>query len=90
MLNPRAGDRACAVSEQAVQRLEESGQLALVSTEEILWRHGRSLAAAGRDGAHAYLDRARAELRRKADSLADQPDRLRFLQATPVARDLNG
>lgn len=81
---------ACTVSTQAVQRLEESGQIALVSTEEILWRHGRSLAAAGKDGADAYLDRARAELRRKAGSLEDQADRTRFLQATPVARDLNG
>jgi hypothetical protein len=81
-------EEACTASTAAVQRLEASAHLALVRTEEVLWRHGRCLAAAGRDGADEYLEKARAEVRRKAESLERAEDRRRLLEVTPVARAL--
>lgn len=80
---------ACVESTAAVDVLEASGDLPIVRTEEVLWRHACCLAAAGRAEAEAYFEKARAVVERKAASLEDDEARRRFLTTTPVARTLD-
>lgn len=75
-------------STTAVDALEASGDLPIVRTEEVLWRHARCLAAAGQPDADAYFEKARAVVERKAASLENEEARQRLLATTPVARAL--
>jgi tetratricopeptide (TPR) repeat protein len=81
-------DEACERNREAVEALEKSGDLPIVRTEEVLWRHARCLDAAGREGGDTYREKSRAVIERKAASLTSEHDRRRLLTATPVARAL--
>lgn len=77
---------ACKASAVAVKLLETSGDLPIVRTEEVFWRHARCLAAADQPGAEAYFQKAGSAVGRKAASIEDDEDRQRLLAVTPVAQ----
>lgn len=81
--------QAMAFSEQAVDRLRSLGwQVPAVCVEEVLYRHSRIQRALGDDsGAREFVDRAAAEVRRKAASL-DGEAHDRFLQDVPLNRSI--
>lgn len=77
---------ALAASGEAVRLLEEAGALPTVRREEVWFTHHRALVAAGRtDQAEGWLERARAEIGRKAASLPER-DRGRFFRDVPLNR----
>jgi tetratricopeptide (TPR) repeat protein len=82
-------DDAVAASERAVSILDERGDLPVVRTEEVLYRHARCLEAAGRPGdAAAFRKRAAAVVERKARSLGSDEAGARFRALNPTARAL--
>jgi hypothetical protein len=76
-------------SEHAVKLLEAAGELPILRSEEVYWRHSRCLALAGKSGADIYAQKARAIVQRKAASLEDDELGQRLLSSTPVARALS-
>ncbi|MEU9342042.1 AAA family ATPase [Streptomyces sp. NPDC048278] len=65
--------------------LEERGAMPALRTEEVLYDVSRALVADGADEEAAdLLERARAEVRRKADSIGDPRRRAHFLNAVPL------
>ncbi|MGW9193078.1 AAA family ATPase [Micromonospora chersina] len=84
-----APQQAMAFSEQAVDRIRDAGwQVPAVSVEEVLYRHSRIQRALGDEsGARELIDRAAAEVRRKAGSL-DGEARSQFLQQVPLNRSI--
>ncbi|GGN37094.1 hypothetical protein GCM10011578_081020 [Streptomyces fuscichromogenes] len=85
------GDARSAVvdARAAYAILEERGAMPALRTEEVLYDVSRALAAAdAEEEAADLLERARAEVRRKADSIGDPRQRARFLNAVPLNQAL--
>ncbi|HXV43716.1 MAG TPA: tetratricopeptide repeat protein, partial [Anaerolineae bacterium] len=60
-----------------------------ISAAEIYYNHSQILAAVGQDApAQQYLDKAQAETMRKANLLADEPQRHDFLHNVPSNRQI--
>ncbi|MBC9719422.1 AAA family ATPase [Streptomyces sp. TRM66268-LWL] len=73
----------------ALAILDERGPMPALRTEEVLHDAACALAAAGEDAQTGLLlERARAEVRRKADSIGDPSQRQRFLTDVPLNRAL--
>ena len=81
-------DDACKSSGAAVALLEKYGDMPIVRTEEVLWRHSRCLAAAGDSAADDFRAKAVAVVERKANSLGSDEAKQRMLSSTPVGRAL--
>ncbi|MFF0254289.1 ATP-binding protein [Micromonospora zamorensis] len=77
--------QAIAFSELAIDQIREANwQLAAVCVEDILYRHSRIQRELGDEGgAREFLQRAAAEVHRKADTFAGEP-RTRFLTKVPL------
>jgi len=85
----RQGDTAGAREQarRAVRILDEVGDMPALRTEEVLYHSAVVLAAAGeREEAHALLERARREVARKAELVADDALRDRFRTREPLNR----
>ncbi|MGP3989565.1 AAA family ATPase [Streptomyces sp. 3N207] len=79
----RQGNTAAAQDQarQAVRILDEVGDMPALRTEEVLYHSAVVQAAEGpREEAHALLERARREVARKADLIAEDSLRDRFLR----------
>ncbi|WP_243740682.1 ATP-binding protein [Streptomyces sp. 8K308] len=82
-----AVDEAAAVARVALAILDREGDKPALRTEEVLWYAAEAIGAAGEDAeAGALLERARAEVRRKAASIDDPERRRRFLAEVPLNR----
>lgn len=87
----RQGDVAAAVSHarRAVGILEEVGDMPALRTEEVYFHASRALRAGGAsEDAGRLLERARAEVSRKAGLIDDPQQRERFLRAVVLNRDI--
>ncbi|MFE2430685.1 ATP-binding protein [Streptomyces sp. NPDC059373] len=85
------GETAPAVRDarEALRLLAEHGDMPALRTEEVLYYAARALNAAGSNAeARHLIERARTEVRRKADSIDDEAQRSRFLNAVPLNRAL--
>lgn len=82
-----AVDEAAAVARVALATLDREGDKPALRTEEVLWYAAEAIGAAGEDAeAEALLQRARAEVRRKAASIDAPERRRRFLAEVPLNR----
>ncbi|GAB2872002.1 AAA family ATPase [Streptomyces mayteni] len=80
-------DEAAEVARGALAILDRDGDKPALRTEEVLWYAAGALRAAGYGAeADALLERARAEVRRKAASIDDPEQRRRFLSDVPLNR----
>lgn len=80
---------ALAASGQAVSRLEETGTLPALRSEEVYLSRYLALRTAGATAeAAVWADRARRTVLAKADSLASAQLRAQFITGTPVTREI--
>lgn len=80
---------AVAHAREAVRLLDEVGAMPALRTEEVLYHGARALHAAGvRAEAQELLERARAEVRRKAENITDAALRRSFHENVPLNRAL--
>jgi tetratricopeptide (TPR) repeat protein/energy-coupling factor transporter ATP-binding protein EcfA2 len=83
-------EQAVELSTRATARLEDlGGAVPAVRSEEILFAHGRVLAAAGSAEADAYVRKAAEVVRAKADSLTAPAQKESFLQVR-LSREILG
>ncbi|WP_100448195.1 ATP-binding protein [Glycomyces xiaoerkulensis] len=80
-------ERALREAEHGVRILDEVGPMPALRTEEVCFHAALAHAAAGRsDSARELLDRARAELDRKAELIDDPAVRTGFVERDPLNR----
>ncbi|UQI46055.1 hypothetical protein M1P56_17725 [Streptomyces sp. HU2014] len=83
------GPSALALSEGAVERLAETGEMPALRSEEVYFTRYEILLSAGRAGdAGPWLDRARAVLLAKGRTIADPAARDVFYTRVPTSRSI--
>lgn len=86
-LDQQRPDEAVEASTRAVNRLQASGPLPALRTEEVLFTHHLCLASSGfLEEAEQFLETAYLEVLRKADHLQHPADRERYLSRVPLSR----